>query len=274
MTNRNLHWRRFGTSQGNAAFLKIIRDRKSLSASELAEIFDIDNDAMNAPSILNQLKDGLLALLFAGFIDVTGVQNAQNKRAFIMSLFSEMEEDFPGAQLTATKIISGLTEILGISLTEIEKSGRLVTTMPLYGKPDHKDQLDIFVMMPFGGDFDLIYADHIASVARKNGFDCKRGDDFYTARSIMEQVWQAIYSAKICIADCTGRNPNVFYELGIAHTLGKPCILLTQSVEDIPFDIRHLRMIEYRYTPPGIKELEVSLERAIDAEMNELTKSD
>jgi hypothetical protein len=47
--------------------------------------------------------------------------------------------------------------------------------------------------------------------------------------------------SRVVICDCTGRNPNVFYEIGIAHTLGREVILITQNPEDIPFDLRHLR---------------------------------
>ena len=47
------------------------------------------------------------------------------------------------------------------------------------------------------------------------------------------------------IADCTGRNPNVFYEIGIAHTLGRDVILITQNEADVPFDLRHLRYVQY-----------------------------
>jgi hypothetical protein len=48
-----------------------------------------------------------------------------------------------------------------------------------------------------------------------------------------------------CLADVTGRNPNVMYEMGIVHTVGKPTILLTQRLSEIPFDFTHLRHYEY-----------------------------
>jgi hypothetical protein len=70
--------------------------------------------------------------------------------------------------------------------------------------------------------------------------------------------------AQIVVADCTGRNPNVFYELGMAHTIGKTTLLMTQDLEDIPFDIRHLRRIEYTFTPRGAKVMEEQLRSAIE----------
>ena len=66
--------------------------------------------------------------------------------------------------------------------------------------------------------------------------------------SIIDDICNSILGADVVVADCTGQNPNVFYELGIAHTLGKDVILLTQSIDDIPFDISHLRFIEYENT--------------------------
>jgi len=56
-----------------------------------------------------------------------------------------------------------------------------------------------------------------------------------------------------------GKNPNVFYEIGIAHTLGKQTVLITQRLADIPFDLRHLRVIPYEYTPKGMQKFETSL---------------
>ena len=62
------------------------------------------------------------------------------------------------------------------------------------------------------------------------------------------------------ICDCSGRNPNVFYEIGIAHTLGREVILITQSEEDIPFDLRHLRYVKYLNNGEGLAQLTARLE--------------
>jgi hypothetical protein len=73
--------------------------------------------------------------------------------------------------------------------------------------------------------------------------------------------FQPIY---VVIAELTGKNPNLFYEVGLGHALGKKVILLTQNVKDVPFDLRHLRCIVYRDTPPGVKALEERLTGAIE----------
>jgi len=136
----------------------------------------------------------------------------------------------------------------------------------IFGAPlgDPQYQCDIFVIMPFADEFTPIYEDHLKSVANRLGYSIKRGDNFFSKRSIMADVWSAIVNARLIIADCTGRNPNVFYELGMAHTLDKPVIMITQNMDDIPFDIRHLRVISYEYTPRGMSGLEKALREAFE----------
>ena len=61
----------------------------------------------------------------------------------------------------------------------------------------------------------------------------------------MRDIWSAIHAARVVVADCTGRNPNVFYEIGLAHAIGRQTILIAQSLRDVPFDLRSLRVIIY-----------------------------
>jgi hypothetical protein len=96
-----------------------------------------------------------------------------------------------------------------------------------------------------------------------------RGDDFFTAKSVMSDIWDAINSCRIVIADCTGRNPNVFYEIGMAHTLGKPVILISQNKEDVPFDIQHIRYLTYEFTPRGMSEFEKKLTSTVESELRD-----
>ena len=75
----------------------------------------------------------------------------------------------------------------------------------------------------------------------------------------MNDIWSLINNADIIICDCTGKNPNVFYELGLAHAIGKNVICITQNTEDIPFDIKHIRYIKYEYNPRGMTKFEKTL---------------
>jgi hypothetical protein len=114
--------------------------------------------------------------------------------------------------------------------------------------------------MPLKDELKPVYEDHICPIATRLGFTVKRADGFFSTYEVMREVWSAILGASILIADCTDRNPNVFYELGVAHTVGKSAILIAQSMSDVPFDITHRRVIQYTFTPRGMKEFESALE--------------
>ena len=102
-----------------------------------------------------------------------------------------------------------------------------------------------FVIMPFSAEYDLVYHQLIKPAAETSGLKVLRADDIYSPGVITEQIRAAIHQSRICIADVSGKNPNVLYEVGIAHTLDKTTILLSQSVEQIPFDLRAHRFVIY-----------------------------
>lgn len=70
----------------------------------------------------------------------------------------------------------------------------------------------------------------------------------------MEQIWHQINKSRVLLADLTGKNPNVFYELGLAHARRKPVIFVSGSIDDVPFDLRHLRVVLYNVHEPGWSE--------------------
>lgn len=102
-----------------------------------------------------------------------------------------------------------------------------------------------FVIMPFAAELDAVFQGVIKPTLAGEGIEARRADDFFSHGSVMNDVWKRLNEADVIVADLTGRNPNVYYELGIAHTLGKPVILLSQDIDDIPFDIRDKRIIIY-----------------------------
>lgn len=123
-----------------------------------------------------------------------------------------------------------------------------------------------FVLMPFGQIQDLqdVYTGHVKRVLEERcSLRCARADDIYGISGVMQSVWESINRARVLVADLTGRNPNVFYELGIAHTMGKPVVMITQSMEYVPFDLRHLRCLVYEYKPGKIAAFELALEKTI-----------
>ena len=140
-----------------------------------------------------------------------------------------------------------------------------ILARPVFGKPSGQPKSDVFVLMPFNDDLDRIYRNHIKLVCEKNNLICTRADEQLGSNSIIKDIWEQIHNSELIIADCTGRNPNVFYELGIAHTLGKKVLILTTSNSgDITFDIRHLRYISYTYTVEGMTKFDVQLSENLD----------
>lgn len=134
-----------------------------------------------------------------------------------------------------------------------------------------KYQCDIFMVMPFRENLDPIYNNHIKNVARKLRMNIKRGDDPFSHHDIISEIWALINNCKVVIADCTTKNPNVFYEMGLANAISKPVIAITQNEEDVPFDIRHRRFIKYNNTPEGLRTLEQVLEYAISSTLEEIS---
>ena len=109
-------------------------------------------------------------------------------------------------------------------------------------------------MMPFDASFNTVY-ESIKQATENVGLRCRRADDIWENAAIIQDVVSLIDRSRIVICDCSGRNPNVFYEAGIAHTLGRDVILITQSEHDIPFDLRHLRYIRYHNNGEGLATL-------------------
>ena len=96
----------------------------------------------------------------------------------------------------------------------------------------------VFVLMPFDSQFNDIYKFGIKGAADDVGAYAERVDEQMYTGGILDRIFNQISKADVVIADMTGRNPNVFYEVGYAHALGKVVLLLTQNTADIPFDLK------------------------------------
>ncbi len=130
-----------------------------------------------------------------------------------------------------------------------------------------------FVVMPFRPELQYMYLsmkEHIENTFP--GVSCARGDDAILTRPILEKIAGYIKQADIVIADCTGRNSNVFYELGIAHALEKPVILITaDDIQDAPTDIRAFEFIRYTDGPDQFfQKLDLALRESLGNPFEEL----
>lgn len=123
-------------------------------------------------------------------------------------------------------------------------------------KIDQYDSKLCFVIMPFREKWSKGVFDFIYKTVTKMGIQCLRADDL-VGPIVTEDIWVKINQSAFVIADVTNKNPNVMYELGIVHTVGKPFILITQDIENIPFDFKHYRHHLYENSLEGMVQLEL-----------------
>lgn len=121
-----------------------------------------------------------------------------------------------------------------------------------------------FLIMPFATELDFVHR-VIADVVSSFGIHCIRADEVYLSRPVMEDVKQMIAGADLVICDFTGRNPNVYYEAGLADAWRKDWIVLSQTSEDMTFDVRHIRSIRYSNTMGADIRLRDELAQALRA---------
>lgn len=113
-------------------------------------------------------------------------------------------------------------------------------------------------MMPFSPEFKPVYKT-IGASCSANALRCLRANDIWANSTIIQDIFDLIFVSRIVIVDFTGRNSNVMYETGIAHTLGKHVVPITQSLGDVPFDLQSHRVLEYLPNREGLRKLESSL---------------
>lgn len=164
------------------------------------------------------------------------------------------QEDLEAAQLLEE--FGGKKRVLDITHTPSEVPGVASITTEDHLKKVSKGVTVVatdtcFVMMPFadpvGGYYKLIYEPAI----KKAGLTPVRADtDIFGTGKIIDQIWAGLNRAKVLVAELSGRNPNVLYELGLAHALHKPVVLVSSNEPDVPFDIRHVRVIYYDVNDP------------------------
>jgi hypothetical protein len=143
----------------------------------------------------------------------------------------DVSEDAPGTDITSDEP-SALAK----------KLGRTV-------KIDAADTC--FVVQPFAAPYGTYYDKVFRPAIEKAGLTPVRADnDIFGTGKIIDQVWRGITAARVLVAELTTRNPNVFYELGLAHALKKPVVLVSATEDDVPFDLQHIRVIYYDRNDP------------------------
>jgi hypothetical protein len=121
-----------------------------------------------------------------------------------------------------------------------------------------------FVIMPFTSELNFVHR-VIEQTVESYDIDCVRADGIAVSRPIMDDVKSQIAEADLVIVDFTGRNPNVYYEAGLADAWKKDWIVIAQSSDDMTFDVHHIRSIRYSNTMGADQQLEGDLRKALGA---------
>ncbi len=179
-------------------------------------------------------------------------------------LISIVERDIGNLEFIENYITTGSGES-GTNVSSIKtNTPKIVFNPSVFEVPsDDPNPNLVSVMMPFSPAFSGVYQ-AIKSSVEANFLICKRAGDIWQHSVLIQDVFSLIYQSHIVVCDFTGKNPNVFYEAGIAHTLGKHVIPITQSKDDIPFDLQHHRYVMYLNNNEGLNTLRNELVKRID----------
>ena len=122
-----------------------------------------------------------------------------------------------------------------------------------------------FVVMQFSEEYNELYNEVIKPVCEEFALECERADDYYTTNMIIQDIITSITSASVVIAEITPDNPNVFYEVGYAHAINKPTILLCDKKRaKLPFDLSSFRTLFYDNSIAGKTQVEVRLRKYLE----------
>ena len=140
---------------------------------------------------------------------------------------------------------------------------RAIVAPKFFGIPELPVVPDLVaVVMPFRKDLTRVF-EAIELACTGTHLHCRRGDDIWDDGAAMQDVFNLVFHSGIVIADFTGKNPNVMYEIGIAHTLGKHVVPISQSLDDVPADLVYHRVIKYAADPEGLVVLQARLEETL-----------
>lgn len=210
--------------------------------------------------------------LLTGFSDLI-----KNHKRLLRSL-SWGDEDYSGNVLNVVSGIASQNEaaldVLESYLNEkFEEETHYISAKPseikitfapnVFEIPNTIVELDLIaVMMPFDASMSPVYQS-IKDSSDGTVYRVLRADDIWENSTIIQDIFSLIYRSSIVIVDFTGKNPNVMYETGIAHALGKLVIPISQSINDVPFDMRHHRVLTYYPNTEGLNDLAKKLKEKL-----------
>lgn len=202
---------------------------------------------------------------------LTGYSDLISKHPRLLRSLSWGDEDYAGNALT---IIKRIAEIDENAFAVFEKhvaekypeesqfisakpSERKITFAPNVFQVPENSAIEsdlVAVMMPFNAAFNTVH-EGICRACSTAGYRCLRVDDIWEESTVIQDIFNLIFRAHVVVVDFTGKNPNVMYETGIAHTLGKHVVPISQSLDDVPFDMAHHRILKYLPNSEGIEDM-------------------
>ena len=171
-----------------------------------------------------------------------------------------VEEDKANGEVSLLKVTG---EFISTSIKAKETKKVVTFSLSIFNVPDKPVKSDmVSVMMPFKKEFDNVLK-AIKAACSEVDMECYRVDDIWNNSVVIHDIFELSYCSSIVIADFSGKKPNVFYESGIAHTLGKNVIPITQNIDDVPFDLGHHRVFKYLNNNEGLQELKNILKKRL-----------
>lgn len=241
--------------------------------------------------ISKELADAILTLkdrIFTNFTEgdwqevalLTGLGDTITGYHRLLRSLNWHDEDYPGNILgVLQQAVAIKPEALKVIEVYVDKkypdeSGEYISITPapprkiafapnVFAIPTVEIERDLVsVMMPFGAQFNDVYK-AIQTACTGANLRCDRADNVWEDYAIINDIFSLIFRSRIVVCDFSGKNPNVMYETGIAHTLGKHVVPITQSMDDVPFDIRHHRVLVYLNNGEGLATMTATLQKKL-----------
>lgn len=244
--------------------LRILREHGELRGHDFAAHVRATLNSSSSPLPPRAELEPILLLLDAGLIQVylKSEQRPGGPRPTMSAeRFRQTWAQFGLEQyvFSVAEHLSYVQRALGIfNLSEMEQraQGDSLVVAPLFGLPRNTTlRRSVYALLPPTLLLRPVYERAIRPAAEGLNLTVGRAEDFFRGRASVIEIWEALYSTAIVIGDCTGGHPGVFYELGIAHTLGRHTITIAQQLDDIPLEFRQLHHIVYDISEPGLTQL-------------------
>jgi hypothetical protein len=206
---------------------------------------------------------------------LTGHSDTINRHERLLRSLSWGDQDYSGNVLTvlrriADQDLAALDQFESLLDKKYPEESHFVSAKPSpkkltfaphdFAVPEITVEADLVaVMMPFRTEFRDVH-EAIKLACEFTRFRCLRADDIWEESTIIQDIFNLLLRARIVVVDFSGRNPNVMYETGIAHTLGKLVIPICQSFDDVPSDVAHHRVLKYLPNTEGYADLQSKLQ--------------